>query len=489
MTRFRARFCPDTPDRSMDRKSNILFLLSDQHNAKVLGCSGNEVVRTPNLDRLAGEGTRFDQAYCQNPLCLPSRASLLTGQHSRNIGMYTNTDIMEPNSCTIPRELSAHGYRTCLIGKAHFNGEQFHGYQERPYGDFYGQAHQPDPRRTPENGEAGLGQLVGNAGPTGIPLPLTQTEICASEASKWLQTHVDLHPEQPFFLSVNFDKPHFPVRCPEQYFDHYDGRLHVPDIPADCHERAVPFVRKAMERFGFDGQDGDRYLAAYYGCVEWVDDAIGRIVHVLDYLGLADDTMVIYASDHGDLCGEKGAWNKTLFFDSSARVPLMIRCPSLFPAQRMERSPVGLIDLFPTICEVAGIPVPPSCEGVSLRASLTGSDSFARGPVFSESAFLGEPTDGGCMIRSGKWKYTRYLDGAQELYDLEEDPGEWHNLVTEPSVQRVVDSLDAQLREFWSPEEYLERIAATPRTGREKHFYEFSNQFVLGNGIVANGRP
>lgn len=170
----------------MDKKPNVLFIFSDQHNAQVLGCAGDDIIRTPNLDRLAREGVTFNQAYCQNPLCVPSRASLLTGRQSRNIGIYTNTDMLEPNSCTIPRVLSANGYRTCLIGKAHFNGEQFHGYQERPYGDLYGQAHQPDPRRTADNGEAGLGLLVGNAGPTGIPLPLTQTEICVAEASKWL---------------------------------------------------------------------------------------------------------------------------------------------------------------------------------------------------------------------------------------------------------------------------------------------------------------
>ena len=473
----------------MKKKPNILFILSDQHNSTVLGCAGNDMIRTPNLDRLAKEGVRFEQAYCQNPLCGPSRATLLTGQHCRSLGIYTNTDILEPNSCTIPRTLSANGYRTCLIGKAHFNGEQFHGYQERPYGDLYGQAHQPDPLRTPDNGEAGLGSLVGNAGPTNIPLPLTQTEISVAEAAKWLQTHIDLHPEQPFYLSVNFDKPHFPVRCPEQYFARYDGRVHVSETPEDYHQQAVPFVRKAMDRFAFKDQDGDLYLAAYYGCIEWVDDAIGRLLAVLEYLNLADDTIVIYASDHGDLCGEKGAWNKTLFFDSSAKVPLIVRCPSRFPGGKVDQSLVGLIDLFPTICEMADLPIPASCEGASLLPILEEAGPFPRRQVFSESAFLGEPEDCGCMIRKEQWKYACYLDGARELYDMEKDPGEWHNLAAEPSSKIVVDALDAEVRRFWKPEKHLDRIASTPRVKREKHFYEFSNQFMLGNGTVANGRP
>ena len=473
----------------MTTRPNILFLFSDQHHASVLGCAGNHVIRTPNLDRLAADGVRFDHAYCQNPLCVPSRASVLSGRYSRNLGIYTNTDFMEPNSCTIPRVLSAHGYRSCLVGKAHFNGEQFQGYQERPYGDLYGQAHQPDPRRTPTNGEAGLGKLVDNAGPTAIPLPLTQTEICVAEASKWLQTHVDLHSGQPFCLSVNFDKPHFPVRCPEPYFAHYAGRLRVSETPEDYRDSAVPFVQMAIDRLGFQNEDGDRYLAAYYGCVEWVDDAIGRVLQVLDYLGLADDTLVIYASDHGDMLGEKGVWNKTLFFDSSARVPLIMRWPSHFTRNTVVHDLVGLVDLFPSLCDAAGIDVPATCDGISLLPALTGSGMPSDRSLFCESAFLGEPTASGCMVRRGQWKYAYYLDGARELYNLQDDPDEWHNLAAEPALADVVKSLHAELCRFWEPATHLDRLAATPRTRREKHFYPFSNQFMLGNGTVANARP
>ncbi len=369
----------------MEKRPNFLFILSDQHNASVLGCSGNTVVRTPNLDRLASEGVLFEQAYCQNPLCVPSRASMLTGQYCRTTGIYDNKHLLEPNCTTFPRVLSAYGYRTCLIGKAHFNGEQFHGYQERPYGDLYGQAHQPDPRRSPELGAAGLGELVDNAGPTGIPLPLTQTEITVAEAAKWLQTHVSLRGPQPFCLSVHFDKPHFPVRCPAEYFEHYRGRVHTPATPEGYRDRAVPFVRKAIDRFRFEGQDGDRYQAAYYGCVEWVDDAIGRLLDVLEYLGLAEDTMVIYTSDHGDLLGEKGAWNKTLFFDSSAKVPMIARFPGAFPAGRRVTDLVGLIDLFPTMCELSHIPLPRTCEGISLAPLLTGEGEFGRDYVLAET--------------------------------------------------------------------------------------------------------
>ena len=473
----------------MNKKRNILFILSDQHNAGVLGAAGDKTVRTPSLDRLASEGVRFDQAYCQNPLCVPSRYSMLTGRHSRNIGIYTNNDILMPNSTTIPRVLSAHGYRTCLIGKAHFNGEQFHGYQQRPYGDLYGQAHQPDPFREKGGEESGLGEFLDNSGATGIPLPMTQTEICVAEAAKWLQTHCSLHSDQPFFLSVNFDKPHFPVRCPSQYFARYDGRLRVPEVPEGARERAVPFVRRAMDRFGFEGQDGDRYLAAYYGCVEWMDDAIGRLMHVLEHLGMAEDTLVVYTSDHGDLCGEKGVWNKSLFFDSSARVPLIVRCPSLIPPRPAESSPVGLIDLFPTLCDAADVPVPESCEGLSLLPLLTGESGPPRDRVYCETSFLWEPSDAGCMVRTGQWKYSLYLDGSQELYNMEEDPGEWNNLADDPTLHDLVGELRADVRRFWEPEQYADRLASAPKVDQAKHCYFYSNQFIVGDGAVADARP
>ncbi len=474
---------------NMTDRPNILFLLSDQHNPGVLGRAENGLVRTPNLDRLADEGVLFDRAYCQNPLCVPSRSSFLTGRYSRSIGIYTNSDMLEPGCCTIPHRLADHGYRTCQIGKAHFNGDQFHGYQERPYGDLFGQAHQPDPRRPADGVGSGLGSLVGNAGPSGIPLPLTQTEICVSEAAKWLQTHVGLRGDEPFFLTVGFDKPHFPVRCQARYFSHYEGRVPAPQVPEGYAERAVPFVRKAIEGSRCTEQEALRYLAAYYGCVEWIDNAIGRILQVLEYLGLAENTIVIYTSDHGDLGGAKGAWNKTLFFDASARVPLIVRCPSRFPGGRRVGDLTGLIDLFPTLCEAAGAPVPDACEGASLMPVLQGTGPLARDRIFCESAFLGEPTAAGCMMRTEQWKYALYLDGAEELYDLAQDPGEWRNLAAEPRLREVADALRAQVHAFWEPDKHAERLAATPRVARQKHWYPYSNQFLLGGGTMADARP
>ncbi len=479
----------------MPPRPNILFILSDQHHAGFTGHAGHPVVRTPHLDRLAREGTMFRHAYCQSPLCCPSRASLLTGRYCRDLGIYDNQHILESNGVTFPRVLGAAGYRTCVIGKTHYNGEQFQGYQERPYGDLFGQAHQPDPRRLPERGAAGLGGVFEAAGPSGIPLPLTQTEICVAESAKWLQTHLASRGGQPFCLSVHFDKPHFPICPPPEYFKRYEGRLRLPDLPPGFLDREVPFVRAAMKNWGISDPDRkdraahERALAAYCGCIEWMDDAIGRVLAALDYLGLAENTLVIYSSDHGEMAGERGTWQKSVFYDASARVPLLMRLPGATgSAGRRVDTPVGLIDLFPTFCELAGTATPEGCGGTSLLPLLRG-EAVARDAIFSESVIIHEPGQAGCMIRTGRWKYNAYLDGAEELYDLEADPGEWTNLATVPAHRAVRDDLRQRVLAFWQPEQQLARYHARPRMERQKHFYEFSNQFVLGDGSIVDARP
>ena len=479
----------------MIKRPNVLFILSDQHSPHVIGCGGNVIINTPNLDRLASEGMRFDNMYCQNPLCVPSRSSLMTGQYSKTTGIYDNMHIMQANITTLPRTLSENGYKTCLIGKAHFNGEQYHGYQQRPYGDIYGQAHQPDPGRLPEFGINGLGDVLGHSGPSEMPIELTQTEICVSEACKWLQLHKSGGSEQPFMLSVHFDKPHFPIKPPQKYNKKYKGRLSLPEEGEDLSKSSIPFIREGIahnETGHHYGKDYDiqlRALEAYYGCVEWIDDAAGRIIEVLDYLGYKDDTLVIYSSDHGEMGGEHGTWQKTLFFEASSRVPMIIRWPGIINPGTETDEILGLIDLFPTICESAGIEIPDSCEGLSLIPLLAEGRSIEREGIFCESAVLRATEIAGCMYRNGDWKYCYYIDGSEELYNLTEDPGELKNLAKNDSFIAEVIKFRKIVKDFWKPEYYAERLARTPIMSKEKHFYEFSNQFTTGEGRVLDGRP
>lgn len=504
----------------MSTRPNFLFIMTDQHNPKVAGFAGDEVIDTPALDRLAAEGTVFENAYCQQPLCVPSRAAILTGKYCRNIGIYGNMDILPANSETFPRVLGRIGYSTCLVGKAHLNGDQFQGYQQRPYGDLFGQAHQPDPRRLPENYDHGLGDIPFQAGPSRIPLRLTQTEITTAEATKFLQAHVARHPDQPFLLSVHYDKPHFPINPPERLFRKYESAValseHWYGEHGDDHlARLTPFVRENFTDEGYyhvDAEHHRRALAAYYGCVEWIDENIGQLLDVLDYLGLAENTVVIYTADHGEMASAHGAWQKMVFYEESARVPLVIRRPNFrehpgsttrhgSPPRRGE--PVGLIDLFPTICELAGAEAggsaPADLDGESLVPLLDGSvpRAFSRTDIFSESVLINKPNHAGCMVRRDRWKYVLYLDDVEELYDLESDPGETRNLAaarpdeadTADAAREIRDELRRAVEEFWEPAKQRARYDRTPRMPREKHFYEFSNQFILGDGSVVDARP
>lgn len=479
------------------KRPNILFFLSDQHSVKFISSNGNRVVNTPNLDRLIKEGTYFENAYCQNPLCVPSRSSLLSGKYSKNLGIYENRHIMESNTQTLSRVLSEAGYQTCVIGKTHFNGEQYQGYQQRPYGDLYGQGHQPEYIRTgKEKSESGLEDILINSGPTNIPLPMTQTEICVSETVKWLQTYADKSYEKPFFLSVNFDKPHFPYRPPAKFFNKYKDRVTLSNYPDDyANKMAVEFVKKAFEingawdHYGKNKEIHKKALASYYGCVEWVDDAVGRILDSLEFLGLSENTIVIYSSDHGEMAGEKGAWQKTVFFDCSAKVPLIIKWPDNIKAGVKSQALVGLIDLFPTLCEFSDVKTPSDCDGISLVNHLIDKKPIDRQQIFCESVVLKVPEHAGCMIRTDRFKYNYYLIGKHELYDLKADPEEENNLISDSFYQGIAEKLRKQIEEFWCPEEQINRYNNCPKMAREKHFYLYSNQFISSDGTVNNGRP
>ncbi|QEN06733.1 hypothetical protein EXM22_01520 [Oceanispirochaeta crateris] len=473
---------------------NILFILTDQHNASISGFEGNRIIDTPSLDGLASQGMQFGKAYCQSPLCVPSRSSLLTGRYCRNINVYDNQDILDTAYDTIPGTFAAAGYSTALVGKAHFNGEQYHGYQYRPYGDIFGQGHQPDPRRVPEKGDAGLGDILYQAGPSQIPLPLTQTEICTHESVKWLQSHVSLHPDQPFFLSVHYDKPHFPINPPPSLYEKYRDLVQLPPhwrhgLHGDSHlKKLSPFVR---ENFICEGsyqvpeETHLNCLAAYYGCIEWVDTNIGRLLESLDYLGLSDNTIVVYSSDHGDMASYHGSWQKMVFYDHSSRVPLIMKYPGIIPEAEVCLDPVGLIDLFPTFCGMANLTIPEGLDGINLAPHFSG-ELIGRDRIYGESVLIHKPQFAGAMVRTNDWKCCYYLDGSVELYDMENDPEEENNLAIEESS--TAEELVEDIKQFWNPEEQIFRYNKNPKSPREKHFYPYSNQY-FANGGWFDARP
>lgn len=479
---------------------NIIFILSDQHNPKFTGYEGHDAIKTPALDRLASEGVRFSNAYTPNPICVPARYCLLSGLYSRDTRVYKNADVPVADLPSFSRLLSEHGWKTCLVGKAHYTGDdQFRGYEERPYGDFLGVGHQSDPYRgaDPElqgpggGGNHPIGGGFKLAGPSGIPEFQLTENIITHEAVKFLQIHREAERERPFCLSVHYPRPHFPYQPPERWFRHYRewarGRLH----PRSREEMAGrhPIDQTHWEHYlgyGASQDDLDRTLAGYAGNVSYMDECIGQLLKSIDHLGYAEDTYVIYSSDHGEMAGAHDLWHKQMFYEESARIPFIVRGPGVAKEARC-RSLVSLVDLFPTFCDLAGVAIPGHCAGESLVPFLREPSQVRKErSVFSEIAW--RPGHEGAMVRKGPWKYCRYLEGEPVLFNLEQDENESVNLAGDEEYERVREELDDLLLEFWKPDELETRRNSLPQV-RNKGAHPVAMQYCLADGTWVDAWP
>ena len=332
---------------------NILYLLSDEHSFRFMGHvspeEGGEPVSTPTFDRLAAHGTRFTDAYCQMPLCTPSRLCQLTGKEVRRCGAWNNGAVLRPELVTMPRVLSDAGYATCLVGKMHLGGnQQFVGFQHRPYGDLTGQTgHQWEPLN--QGGKDSMRSRTADAGVTAVPESLLQDEVVAHETVAWLREHAHTNPDQPWFLCASFSRPHFPLTAPRRHIDAYwpDG-VTEPKVHAAGDAYDHPMSVGMREGFKADAIDHDEMMrarAAYFANVSYLDEVIGDLLLRLDADGLLDDTIIVYTTDHGEMAGEHGVWWKNGWYEACTRVPFIISLPEqregVEPA-RVVTTPVGL---------------------------------------------------------------------------------------------------------------------------------------------------
>jgi len=364
------------------RKPNVLVLLADEHSPLALGCYGSDIVKTPNLDALATRGVSFRQAYCQAPMCVPSRLSFLTGQYSWRIGAWSNASPVPTEYTSLPEHLRRDGYYTAAIGKMHFLGdEQLWGFQHRPYGDFLGDSHQPDPL------SAAPRHTLLPAGPAKIAEDDMQETIVNRLAIELLRTYD--RPE-PFCLWLSYNRPHFPVRPPQRYWDmYYPDHADLPDLGPNFPDRLHPWMQHHRRFYRTDiwtEAQVRQVRAGYYSCVTFVDDKLGEVLRTLDELGLRENTIVLYFTDHGDMNGEHGMWRKGNFYDPSARVPLIISYPTALPEGKHVDDIVELADIFPTVAEMVGAPAAEGLDGRSLVPLMTrGSIEGRKGYAISES--------------------------------------------------------------------------------------------------------
>jgi len=450
-------------------RPNILLLLSDEHSFRFLGHvpagEGGEPVDTPALDDLARQGVRFTDAYCQMPLCTPSRMSLLTGLEVRRCGAWWNDAVLRPELPTLPKVLGEAGYRTCLVGKMHLGGRcQMAGFEHRPYGDLTGlTGHQWEPLDDPRTGPYAMRFRTAQAGPTELPESQIQEHLVAEEGLAFAREQQHRDPETPWFLCLSFSRPHFPLTSPGRHFHRYwPHRTTRPKVGpgGDAWDHPLSLgMRQGFKSDLISPQEMMKARAGYMANVSFLDEIIGDLLVRMERNGLLDKTVVVYTSDHGEMAGEHGVWWKQGWYEACTRVPLIISLPGQRrgrTAARVRRTPVALVDLFPTLAALAGAACPEGLDGVDLSASLRGDAPLPRRPVFCDNLVprWGRGTEFR-MIRWDRYKYVRFREAPPLLFDLVEDPGEQTNLCRNPSgpVKETLDKLERLARETMDFEE------------------------------------
>lgn len=444
-------------------RPNVLFLISDDLNNS-LGCYGHPLTQTPNLDRLAARGVRFDRAYCQFPLCGPSRNSMLTGLYPNSTGILANAQIFRQTISThhsLPQAFRLAGYFAGRIGKLYHynvpksigtNGHDDPGSWELELNPAGCDRLEEEPRifsLTP--GQFG-GTLSWYASPKSDQY---HTDGLMAADAEWVLERCARQKDRPFFLAVGFYRPHTPYVSPKPYFDRYPVEAMpvvqgVKEDQADLPAAALGSYKKEQDKLTDDLRR--QCVQAYYASTTFMDAQVGRVLDVLERTGLAENTIVVFTSDHGYHLGEHGLWQKMSLFEQSTRVPLIIAGPGVKAQGRVAKAPVGLIDVYPTLAELCRVKTPENLQGQSLVPMLTDPDATGRGWALSQVTRGGGKKQGGRFfgysLRSPRWRYTEWADGAQgrELYDHDNDPRELTNLADDPAHAEIVAQLSRQLR-------------------------------------------
>ena len=455
-------------------RTNVLFIMADDLN-NLLGCYGDPLAKTPNIDRLAARGVRFERAYCTFPLCGPSRNSMLTGLYPNSTGILANAQVFRqtiPAQVSLSQAFRQQGYFAARIGKLyHYNvpnsiGTDGHDdpasweLEANPAGVDRTEEHPKIFSLTPN--QFG-GTLSWYASPKG---DADHTDGKMAADAVWVLERCAKQPERPFFLGLGFFRPHTPYVAPKTpYFDlHPEAQMPVvqgvKEDQADLPAAALGSYKKEQDAMTDDLRRQARQ--AYNASISFMDVQVGRVVDALDRLGLAERTVIVFTSDHGYHVGEHGLWQKQSLFEESARVPLLIVAPGVAPKNAVAKSPVSHLDLYPTLTELCGVKAPSNIQGQSLVPMLKDPSARGRGWALTQvvrgggikrSGASGATGDGGnrffgYSLRTPRWRYTEWGEGAQgrELYDHDADPKELTNLASVPAHAKTVEELSAQLR-------------------------------------------
>lgn len=451
---------------STSTRPNILLIMSDQHSKYQFGAYGDSLVRTPHLDRLANEGMLFSNAYTAAPLCVPARMSFMTTRRPSANEVWNNGHILSSAIPTWAHALGAAGYETALIGRMHFVGpDQRHGFEKRPIGEYSAQ-HPGVPRLggpmfkdIPGSTSGQTRECVEIAG-YGRTTYQAFDEMVAETGVRYLRDKAH-DAARPFAAVASFVLPHCPFFAPKELYDYYYERVDVPQPSAAELAGQPQAIKNFKQRRKIDVPlEAERIRvarAAYYGLCEYFDAQVGRLLAALDETGLAENTLVIYCSDHGEMAGAHGCWWKSNYYEASVGVPLVARWPGIAPAGSVNSAICNLMDIGATAIDVAGAEALPQSDGHSLQRLLQGGEDAARpDETFSEmNTGAGEAPSR--MLRQGPWKiYQCHDETPPVLFNMEEDPGELNDLGQDPGHATVRARLLQRLYEEWEAD-WVER--------------------------------
>ncbi|MHB1001772.1 MAG: sulfatase-like hydrolase/transferase [Armatimonadota bacterium] len=441
----------------MAERPNILVIMSDQHNPHILGCEGDKVVKTPSMDRLAQNGILFENCYCPAPLCVPSRMSFMSSRYPYQNEVWTNICHLSSDIPTFAHSLSAAGYETVLCGRMHFCGpDQRHGFMKRLIGDVTGEyIGSPLPALTnyllQGAGASRKAAEIAGPGRTGYQL---YDETVADTASGYIRDYAKNHKpdSDPFCMVAGFVLPHCPFVCPDDDFYMYYDQIDLPQFPDGYFENLHPAVKEWRRHFGIDNLTEDeirRARSGYYGLVAHFDRQLGKVINAVEESGLSENTVIVYTSDHGEMAGEHGMWWKMNHYEGSASVPLMISWPGHYKAGIRKDQIVNLIDIGPTLIDIAGADPLPDVSGRSMLPIINGTDDKWSNESFTEYCpNLGFPPSR--MIRKGPWKLVHYDGYRPQLFNLHDDPMEYNDLGDNPDYANICKELTDRILDGWS---------------------------------------
>lgn len=463
------------PNEKIASTPNILFMMVDQMRADYMGCAGNEWIQTPHLDRLASEGTRFSQCVTPVPVCMAARHSFMTGQRCATHGRSAN-NVPDPDPLheTVMQLLGFAGYRTRAIGKMHFRPvRRHHGFHRMELMEEI-----PDFRQDDDYlmylQENGYGHKREVHGVRNLLYHLPQVSVIPEEhhGSTWVADRtidfLSKNRDKPFFCWSSWIAPHPPWNPPEPFASMYKNE----DMPLPVHWdrdiETLPPRHRGMTNFCDMGHAPDERLqrvkALYSGSISHIDKGVGRILHALDELGLAENTLVIFTSDHGELLGDHQMWQKGVPFEASVNVPLLARFPGKLDAGVVNEDLVSLLDLMPTMLDIADV-VYPNEKGLAGDSLLVRDGGGLAEPRDDYVVEIGRGASRWLSLRGKKWKYNYWLaDGWEELYDLETDPEEAHNLLlgdVSDTHRQHADTMHKQLTEWESENGFADSLNDT----------------------------